>query len=100
MPRTLTVSRVRVRAGSEDAYLAGIRELAALAETRGWHLWVFRRPDDPQLFLECSESASRETHRTATTRPVDERRIEERLRAVATYEPGAWDLWEEARSRD
>ncbi len=100
MPRTLTVSRVRVRAGSEDAYLAGIRELAALAEARGWHLWVFRRPDDPRVFLECSESASRETHRTAGERPADERRIEERLRAVATYEPGAWDLWEEVRSSD
>ncbi|HEX3234470.1 MAG TPA: hypothetical protein VHR41_09750 [Gemmatimonadales bacterium] len=100
MPRTLTVSRVRVRTGSEEVYLAGVRELAALAETRGWHLWVFRRPDDPQLFLECSESANRETHRAFAERPADERRIEQRLRSVATYEPGAWDLWEEVRSSD
>jgi hypothetical protein len=30
--------------------------------------------------------------------PDDERRLEARLRAVAEYEPGAWDLWEEVRS--
>jgi hypothetical protein len=28
-------------------------------------------------------------------RPDDERRLEQRIRAVAEYEPGAWDLWEE-----
>jgi hypothetical protein len=100
MPRTLTVSRVRVGEGSEEAYLAAIRELAALAETRGWHLWIFRRRGEPRLFLECSESRSAETHRTTAERPDDERRIEERLRAIATYEPGAWDLWEEVRSSD
>ena len=100
MPRTLTVSRVRVREGSEETYLAAVRELAVLAEARGWHLWVFRRRGDPRLFLECTESRSAETLRAAAERPVDERRIEERLRAVATYEPGAWDLWEEVRSSD
>jgi hypothetical protein len=100
MPRTLTVSRVRVREGSEEAYLAGVRQLAKLAEARGWHLWIFRRRGDPLLFLECTESGSAETPRGAAERPVDERRIEERLRAVATYEPGAWDLWEEVRSSD
>ncbi|MFL5496569.1 MAG: hypothetical protein ACJ8DC_19455 [Gemmatimonadales bacterium] len=100
MPRTLTVSRVRVREGKEEMYLAAVRELAALAETRGWHLWVFRRRGEPGLFLECSESRSAETHRATAERPEDERRIEERLRAVATYEPGAWDLWEEVRSSD
>ncbi|MFL5516403.1 MAG: hypothetical protein ACJ8DJ_09610 [Gemmatimonadales bacterium] len=100
MPRTLTVSRLRVREGKEEMYLAAVRELAALAETRGWHLWVFRRRGEPGLFLECSESRSAETHRATAERPEDERRIEERLRAVATYEPGAWDLWEEVRSSD
>src|SRR5436190_8132615 len=100
MPRSLTVSRVRVREGWEEAYLAAIRELAALAEARGWHLWVFRRRGDPRLFLECTESRTVEPHRTTAERPEDERRIEERLRAVATYEPGAWDPWDEVRSSD
>jgi hypothetical protein len=31
-------------------------------------------------------------------RPADERRLEERIRAVATYHADAWDLWEEVRS--
>jgi hypothetical protein len=97
MARTLTVSRVSVRTGAEREYLAAVRELAALAEGRGWHLWVFRRPDDPSSFLEFSESRSRETHRTIAERPDDERRLEERIRAVAQYQPGAWELWEEVR---
>ena len=97
MARALTVSRVRVRPGSEPDYLAAVRELAALAERRGWHLWVFRRPDGEGVFLECSESRSREAHRTVAERSDEERRLEERIRAVADYEPGAWELWEEVR---
>jgi hypothetical protein len=93
--RTLTVSRVRVRAGREAEYLATVRELARLVEGRGQHLWVFHRREEPGLFLECSESASVETHRAVARRPDDEQRLEQRIRAVATYEPGAWELWEE-----
>jgi hypothetical protein len=97
MARALTVSRVRVRRGAEAEYLAAVRELARLAEARGWHLWVFRRPDETGSFLEFSESRSRETHRAIADRPADERELEERIRAVAEYEPGAWELWEEVR---
>ena len=95
MARTLTVSRVRVRAGGEAEYLASVRELARLAEARGWHLWVFRHPDRPGAFLEFSESRSRESHRSLAERPAVVRN--ERIRAVANYEPGAWELWEEVR---
>ena len=98
MARTLTASRVRVGPGGETEYLAAVGALAALAESRGWHLWVFRSTADPQLFLECSESRSAESHRALAIRPPDERRLEARIRAVATYEPNAWDLWEEVRS--
>lgn len=70
MPRALTVSRVRVRQGSEREYLAAIGELTALAETRGWHLWLFRSPSDPELFLECSESRSLESHRIGPDDPT------------------------------
>lgn len=97
MPRTLSVSRVRVRAGGEAEYLASVRELARLAEGRGWHLWVFRRPDQPEAYLELSESRSRETHPAVTERSADERALEARIRAVAEYEPGALELWEEVR---
>jgi hypothetical protein len=95
--RILTASQVRVRPGEETEYLAAVGELARLAESRGWHLWVFRRPEEPGLFLECSESRSLETHRALAERPDDERRLERRIRAVAEYEPGAWEPWEEVR---
>ena len=48
-------------------------------------------------YLEFSESRSRETHRAVAERPADERALEARIRAVAEYEPGAWELWEEVR---
>ncbi len=97
MARTLTVSRVSVRPGSEADYLAAVGKLARLAEARGWHLWVFRRAEEPHTFLEFSESGSRETHRAVVDRPKDEQELEQRIRAVAEYQPGAWELWEEVR---
>lgn len=97
MSRALTVSRVRVRPDDEATYLAAVRELAMLAERHGWHLWVFRHPTERELFLECSESRSAESHRTAPGRPADEQALEARIRAVAKYQPGAWELWEEVR---
>jgi hypothetical protein len=98
MSRALMVSRVRVQRGSEREYLDAIAELTALGEARGWHLWLFRSPSDPELFLECSESRTRESHRIREARPDDEQRLEQRIRAVATYEAGAWDVWMEVRS--
>jgi hypothetical protein len=98
MAHTLTVSRVTVRAGRETEYLSAVRELAALHEARGRHLWVFRRAGRDDAFLECSESRTAEEHRAVAAPPDDEQRLEARLRAVADYEPGAWDLWEELRS--
>jgi hypothetical protein len=95
VPRTLTVSRVSVRDGGEAEYLSAIRALQGLAEARGWHLWVFRHPRERGRFLECSESRSAATHRAGGSRPADEQALEARLRAVANYEPGAWELWEE-----
>ena len=98
MPRTLTVSRVSVRGGLEQEYLAAVRELAALHEARGRHLWVFRRASEPGRFLECSESRDASSHRSTAAPAEDERRLEARIRAVAEYEAGAWDLWEELGS--
>ena len=98
MARTLTVSRVRVRPDAEPDYLAAVRELAALAQDRGWHLWVFRSTGEPGLFLECIESRSAERHPAIAERPPDERRLEERLRLFGTRDAGASDLWEEVRN--
>jgi hypothetical protein len=97
MSRALTVSRVRVRPDDQATYLAAIRELATVAEAHGWHLWLFRHPRERDLFLECSESRSASTHRGAADRPADEAALEARIRAVAEYEAGAWELWEEVR---
>jgi hypothetical protein len=87
-----------VRPGAESEYLAAVRELAALHAARGRRLWVFRRAGQTGLFLECSESGAEATHRAVAPSPEDERRLEARIRAVAEYEQGAWDLWEEVRS--
>ena len=87
MSRALTVSRVRVRSPDQATYLAAVRELATLAEGHGWHLWVFRHPTDRELFLECSESRSPESHRSVSGRSADEQAVEEKIRAVAEYEP-------------
>jgi hypothetical protein len=61
-------------------------------------LWLFRRAGRAGEFLECSESGDEATHRAVAVPPEDERRIEARIRAVAEYDSGAWDLWEEVRS--
>jgi hypothetical protein len=50
------------------------------------------------VFLECSESADEASHRAVAPPREDERRLEARIRTVADYEIGAWDLWEEVRS--
>jgi hypothetical protein len=98
VPRTLTVSRVRVAPEREGEYLAAVRELAALHRSRGRQLWLFRRAGRTNEFLECSESRDGPTHRAVAVPPEDERRLEARIRTVAEYESGAWDLWEEVRS--
>ena len=95
MARALAVSRVSVAPESESEYLRVAGELARLSEGRGRHLWVFRAPDRRGAFLECSESGTVESHRTVVEPRDDERRLEARLRELASYAPGAWDLWEE-----
>ena len=98
MARTLTVSRVRVAPGREAEYLAAVRELAALHQTQGRQLWLFRRAGRTGEYLECSESRDEASHRAVAPLPEEERRLEARIRTVAEYEVGAWDLWQEVRS--
>jgi hypothetical protein len=87
-----------VQAGRDAEYLAAVRELAGLQQARGRRLWVFQRAGRPGQFLECSESGEARSHRTIASLPEDERRIEARIRAVAEYQDGSWDLWEEVGS--
>lgn len=93
--RTLSVARVRVTPDREPEYLATIRELATLAARRNQHIWVFRSRQDPQTFLEFSESPTEMSHRNVASRTPDELRLEQRLYKVAAYDHTAADLWEE-----
>jgi hypothetical protein len=95
MARALAVSRVTVPSAAEPEYLKLVGELARLSETRGRHLWLFRGRGRSGTFLECSESRSVEAHRVVAEPRDDERRLEARLRELATYSPDAWELWEE-----
>ncbi|MGH7518782.1 MAG: hypothetical protein ACREOC_15155 [Gemmatimonadales bacterium] len=91
------MSRAAVDAGAESEYLQAVGELARLSQARGRRLWVFRAAGRPGRFLECSESRSRDEHRVTARLDPDEERLERRLRELATYEDGAWELWEEVR---
>lgn len=95
MPRTLTVARVRVPAEHEAEWRAAIARLAALMARREQHLWVFRAEQDPEQWLEFSESGDRAAHRAVADRTVEELTLEARLRALATYDPHASTLWTE-----
>jgi hypothetical protein len=95
--RTLTVSPAAVAPAAEREYLQAVRELARLSEARGRRLWLFRAADRAGRFLECSESRSADEHRVTARLDPEEERLERRLRELATYEDGAWELWEEVR---
>ena len=93
--RTLSVARVKVTPDKEPEYLAAIRELAALAARRNQHIWVFRSRQDPQTFLEFSESPTTMSHRNVASRTPEELRLEQRLGKAAVYDRTGADLWEE-----
>jgi len=95
MPRVLTAARVTVAPEHADEYLQLIHQLAAIGEDRGQHIWVFRNLGNPGMFLEFSESRNALTHRSRASRTDLEQRLERRLREIATYGAGAWDLWQE-----
>jgi hypothetical protein len=95
MPRALSVARVTVAPPAEPDYLRTVAQLARLSEPRGRRLWLFRSAARPGSFLECSESSSRDSHRTVGTLPEDEQRLEHRLREIASYSPDGLELWEE-----
>lgn len=95
MPRVLSVARAQVAPGDEVAYLAALRDLAARLAVRGESLWLFRHPTQGDTFLEFSESAAPERHRSRAARHPDEAALESRLQSLAAYSSDAWVLWEE-----
>lgn len=95
MPRALSVARAQVSPANEPEYLTLLAELATRLRSRGQSLWLFRHPERRDTFLEFSESATAEQHRSRAQRDERERMLEARLRVLATYAADADDLWEE-----
>lgn len=95
MPRTLSVSCATVSRGDAAEYLTALGELASRLRGRGEQLWLFRHPQRPDTFLECSEGPGADRHRSRAERDPDEAALEARLRTLAAYAPDAWILWEE-----
>lgn len=99
MARALAVARVSVPTAREGEYLALVGRLAALLQARGQHLWVFRHPDRPGQFLEFREAADGTAHSALAPTP-DEAGLIGALRGVASYGPGADELWLEVSLPD
>jgi hypothetical protein len=83
----LQVARARVPRARQEEYLTVIAELADAARAGGGHLWVFRHREDAELFIEFREGAGEP--------PRDPAPVASRLAALATYEPGGAEIWEE-----
>jgi hypothetical protein len=93
--RALTVARLRVAPARQAEYLAVLAELEAIGRPRGRHLWLFRSSNDPDLFLEFSESGAVEHHRAVTLAAGREAALESRLRELAERESTPEELWHE-----
>jgi hypothetical protein len=81
------VARARVPRARQEEYLAVIGELAEAARAAGGHLWVFRHRHDAESFIEFREGAGEP--------PRDPAPAASRLAALATYETGGAEVWEE-----
>jgi hypothetical protein len=95
MSRVLTISRVTVSPGHEAEYVRTVHQLAEFARGRAQHLWLYRNPAAPGSYIEFSESRTEMAHRVRASRTDREEKLERRLREIAEYAPGSWDLWTE-----
>jgi hypothetical protein len=95
MSRVLTISHVTVPPSHDAEYVRTVQQLAEIARGRAQQLWLYRNPAAPGSYIEFSESGTEMTHRTRASRTELEERLERRLREIADYAPGAWELWTE-----
>ena len=95
MPRTLSVSRVRVPLLRQAEWLETIGAFAARLKVRGQHVWVFQSEVDNDLWLEFSESVDRASHRYVAKLSDEEHELDKKLRTLAKYEKDAGVLWVE-----
>ena len=63
MARTLTVSRVRVRPGGRTSTWRRCARWRRCMQTRGRHLWVFRRAGEPGCFSSAARAGDEVAHR-------------------------------------
>jgi len=94
MTRSLIAARVTVSAAAEAEYLRLVGTLAGLLEARGEHLWVFRAPLRPGLFLEFREGRARTGAVPGTPVTVAEQALDSQIRRIGNYVDGDV-LWEE-----
>ena len=96
MARVLTAATVHVAAAHTAEWLATLEVLAQCLAARGQHLWVFRRDDADEQWLEFTEGKDEMTHRVRGPADDRERALEARLRALATYDAATGDIrWRE-----
>lgn len=95
MPRLLTISHVTVATEHEAEYVRTFHMLAELAGGRAQRLWLFRSARAANSYVEFSEGPSELAHRARASRTDLEEKLERRLREIADYAPGAWDMWQE-----
>ena len=100
MSRRLTVARVSVEPEQEPDYLETLRRLAVVLHGRGEHLWLFRHPVEPGMFLEFREGGIAAVARSGSVNDSEESALESRLDTIASYAPGALVPWEEVKLED
>lgn len=95
MTRLLTAGRSRVAPERVAEYIATVATLSARLAARGQRLWLFRRRDGVDEFLEFSEGKDDRTHRRSGPGDAAEAELEARLAGLATYDGTQLDSWEE-----
>jgi hypothetical protein len=95
MARVLTAMRSRVAPEHQAEYVATVADLARRLAGRGQHLWLFRRRDHAEEFLEFSEGKDDASHRRAGPADATEQELEARLGALARYDGTRQECWDE-----
>lgn len=86
MVRLLTAVRVSVGADQTAKWLATLATLAAKLAARGQRLWVFRRDDVADEWLEFTEGKDEASHRSRGPADASEAELETTLRSLARYD--------------
>ena len=89
MARALAVARATVATENQDAYRRVLEDAGRLLREHGVRFWAFRHAQRAGSYLEFREADSEAALRAAAL-PAG---VASQLRALASYEPGADDIW-------